>query len=74
MNRHEARMIAEELIKLQPEDYRGEEFLNVGELATRLNISESAIRHNSEIPRIAIGKAVRYPLNQVINYLKKITK
>lgn len=71
MTRHEAKMVAEELMKLQPADYRGDEFLSSAELALRLNISESMVRHSSGLPRINIGKAVRYPLNQVINYLKK---
>lgn len=69
MTRHEARMIAEELVKLRPEDYRDEEFLTVGELAMKLNISQSYIRHHTGIPRVTIGKTVRYPLNRVINYL-----
>jgi len=71
MNRVEARMIAEEIVRLQPKDYREEEFLNVKDLSAKLGISESTIQHMKNLPRVNIGKVVRYPLNQVINFLTR---
>lgn len=63
-------MIAEEILKLQSEDYRNEEFLTKSELAERLKISESYLEHNgSNLPRVRIGNTYRYPINKVINFL-----
>ena len=64
-------MIAEEIVRLQPKDYREEEFLNVKDLSVKLGISESTIQHMKKFPRVNIGKVVRYPLNQVINFLTR---
>jgi hypothetical protein len=64
-------MIAEEIVRLQPKDYREEEFLNVKDLSVKLGISESTIQHMKNLPRVNIGKVVRYPLNQVINFLTR---
>lgn len=67
-------MIAEEIVRLQPKDYREEEFLNVKDLSVKLGISESTLQHMKNLPRVNIGKAVRYPLNQVINFLTRKRK
>ena len=64
-------MIAEEIVRLQPKDYREEEFLNVKDLSVKLGISESTLQHMKDLPRVKIGAAVRYPLNQVINFLTR---
>ena len=73
LNRNDARMIAEELHKLRLADnpYYGDELLTTKQLAERLNLSESYVRHNAkDWPRLKVGKADwRYPYNNVIGYL-----
>ena len=70
MNRHEAKMVAEELHRLMNDSYHDDEFLTKPQLAERLQVSESTISHMAGIPKVNIGKAVRYPLNRVINFLQ----
>jgi hypothetical protein len=52
------------------DSYHGDEFLTKPQLAERLQVSESTISHMAGIPKVNIGKAVRYPLNRVINFLR----
>ena len=72
MTRRDAQMIAEELYKLQlaQNPYSGDELLTIRELANRLRLSESYVRHHaSQYPRLKVGGNYRYPFNQVIRYL-----
>jgi Mn-dependent DtxR family transcriptional regulator len=69
MNRYEARMIAEEYMKIQ--NGSKDELLTSEELATRLKVSKSTITHMPELPKISIKGAVRYPYNKVMNFLNK---
>nr|WP_298672034.1 hypothetical protein [uncultured Prevotella sp.] len=72
MNRFEARMVAEELCRLQDKDYRKDDFLTAGELAKKLKVSESLIRKNgTKLPHVKMGAAIRYPLNKVVDRLEK---
>lgn len=71
MNRHDATLIAEQLHKLDVADYRNDEFLTVAQLSERLQVSKSWIAHNKKLPRKKFGRAVRYPLNKVVNLLNK---
>lgn len=75
MNRNDARMIAEELHKIQLREnpYYGDELLDVPALAARLSLSVSFVRHNcKDYPRLRVGGVWRYPFNQVIKHLASL--
>lgn len=72
MNRYDAHLIAEELLKLAPHDYTHDEYLSPEGIAKRLNVSASWVYHQGEsLPRMKVGGSWRYSLNEVVNFLKK---
>jgi len=73
MNRFEAHMIAQEIVKLLPKDYTKDEILTTDQLAKRTGVSISWLRRNSSrLPHFKVGSDFRYSLNEVMNFLKEM--
>lgn len=71
MNRYDAHLIAEELMKLMSRDYSKDCILDAEQLGGRLGVSPSWVYHKGEsLPRIKVGHSYRYSLNEVIQSLK----
>ena len=72
MNKFEAHMLAQEIVKLMPKDYSKDEILTTIQLSERTGISVTWIRRNSnKLPHFRVGTDLRYSLNEVMNFLKE---
>lgn len=73
LTRREIKAIAEEICRiLKTYEDPPEQFLNVSEAASFLNVSKSYIYHNlDKIPHIRKNRSIRFSRNQLTHFIKQ---